>query len=160
MWLPAVAVALAGMPTEAELFAAVLARIDQNGDGHLSREEYTRVDASPTFDAIDADRDDAVSASELGVWVTVTQPRAEDRAPSRLMSEPTPIPPTLRAPLATAPVSALVSAPVSAPMRAPVPTRTWTRVAVLTSMIAAAALAAWFLFRDGGSGRARRRHRR
>ncbi len=158
MWsLPLLAFAFGAMPTEAELFAAVLGRIDLDGDGSLSREEYARVDAANTFDTIDADRDAAVTATELGVWVTVTQPRAEDRAPSRLVAEPVPGvangPPPVAPPAPQAKAWARVAP-------APAPSRVWTRVAVLGSMSAAAVLVAWFMFRGSGSARTGRRRSR
>lgn len=73
--------ALAAVPSEPELFAALLARMDADGDGQLRRAEYTPFDGSSTFDDIDANRDASISASELGAWVKVTQPRPLDRPP-------------------------------------------------------------------------------
>ncbi len=162
-----IALAFAALPTEPELFAAVLARIDLDHDGVLSRDEYLRVDGSTNFDAMDADRDGLVVTAELAAWVRVTQPRPMDRPVSRTGDAPPPgLPPPTGsfAPVATSArtpagaVEAAVPEPASA---SPLKTegRTLFRAAVFGGMLAAAGVAAWFMLRSGRDVSPRRRRR-
>lgn len=162
-----IAHAAAAMPTERELFAAVLARIDLDRDGALTREEYLHVDGSTNFDAMDADRDQSVSVDELAAWVKVTQPRPMDRPASRAGDAPPAgmPPPTGRfAPVATSDRTAAsrVEAPTAAPVSEQLPKtvdRFVFRVAVFGAMLVAAGIAAWFMLRSGREVQARRRRR-
>lgn len=71
--------ALAALPGEGALFGAVVADVDTDRDGRISRAEYTSLDAMTDFDAMDTDRDGFATAAELGAWVKVTQPRPRER---------------------------------------------------------------------------------
>lgn len=71
------------LPTEREVFAAVLARIDVNADAFVTPGEYARVDDVTPFSALDADADGRVDVAELTAWVKVTQPRPLDRPVTR-----------------------------------------------------------------------------
>jgi len=144
LFLPALA--LADVPSEPELFAALLARMDADGDGQLSRAEYTPFDGSSTFDDIDANRDVSISAAELGAWVKVTQPRPLDRPPRTVAAiasgEGTPS-------FASLPVAPSVAAEGSppAPTDGSTPARWLTRVLVLGTMTIVAAVGASVIFR-------------
>ncbi|MES2644830.1 MAG: choice-of-anchor X domain-containing protein [Myxococcota bacterium] len=76
MWLLLFAPGLAtGLPTEAEVFAGVLARFDADGNGTISEPEYTRFDTAANFASIDQDASGGIDQDELTAWVKVTQPR-------------------------------------------------------------------------------------
>ncbi len=140
------ALALSAVPSEQDLFAALLARMDADGDGELSRAEYTPFDGSSTFDDIDADRDGSVSAAELGAWVKVTQPRPLDRPPRTVAAiasgEGTPSFASLSA---TPPVAAAGSPPSATD--GSTSARWLTRVLVLGTMTIVAAVGASVIFR-------------
>ena len=108
-----VAYALASMPTEPELFASVLARIDLDGNGTLSQAEYLRVDGATNFAAMDADRDNVVTAVELAAWVKVTQPRPMVRTHDRPDAPPPGDPPPT---WATSPVGTHAVPPATSPV--------------------------------------------
>ncbi len=71
--------ALAALPTEEELFRAVVVRIDRDGNGSVSRGEYVRLDTTETFSRIDADQDGVATAGELADWARSQQPRPAER---------------------------------------------------------------------------------
>lgn len=70
-------VASAALPTEAQVFATALARMDADGDGRLTAAEYGRFDGQANFVRMDTDRDGAVTAAELAAWVKITPPRPQ-----------------------------------------------------------------------------------
>ncbi len=76
-----VATALADLPSADAVHRGVLARMDANGDGALSVEEYGRYDMPSNFDRIDADHDGRATAAELGAWVAATPPRPNPGPP-------------------------------------------------------------------------------
>lgn len=155
------------MPTEPELFAAVLGRIDLDHDGALTREEYLHVDGSTNFDAMDADRDGFVSVDELGAWVKVTQPRPMDRPASQAGNAPPagmPPPTGSFAPVATSSrtVASRTEGSVSVAVAEASPKmedRTLFRAGVLGGMLVLAGGAAWWMLRSERQPSPRRRRR-
>lgn len=65
--------------TQDQVFAAALARFDQNGDGSLSGAEYQIYGDASEFAATDANADGTVSGEEFRTWLLYTQPRPQDR---------------------------------------------------------------------------------
>lgn len=70
-----------GLPTEEEVFARALARMDKDGDGKVSAAEYAPFDNTDTFGDIDKNGDGAFDAAELGAWTLYTQPRPNNPSP-------------------------------------------------------------------------------
>ncbi|MSP56781.1 MAG: hypothetical protein EXR69_14445 [Myxococcales bacterium] len=71
---------------EPEVFAAFLARLDEDGSGALSSAEYLVAGAAGDFASTDSDGDGLVTVAELTVWVRVTTPRPEGLMISSLTS--------------------------------------------------------------------------
>ena len=148
----ALAAAFAALPTEDEVFLAVLARIDADGDGALTAAEYAVVDASPsTFAELDTDRDGHIRPGELRDWVLLTQPRPMDRPPQTagVLANAGRAPTPAVGFASTAPAAAVVTPPAASP---------WPRrVVALGTMTALAAAALAWILRPARSGRRRRR---
>jgi hypothetical protein len=69
------------LPSESDVFAALLARLDTDRNGRLSAAEYARVDEVTPFSALDHDADGEVDVDELAAFVKVTPPRRGGRRP-------------------------------------------------------------------------------
>lgn len=91
IWLCILALAHAKLPTEAEIFAGVVAQVDRDGDGRIDREEYARVGDPTEFPKIDLDGNGEIDATELA-WSTRITPVVPGVAPAAL-ALPTPTDP-------------------------------------------------------------------
>lgn len=161
------------LPTEAEVFATLLARMDADGNGRLSHEEYQRVDDVTPISALDLDANGEIDVTELTAYVKVTPPRPQGRPPPTAQGSGAKPPPTGVAPPppstvltvpsgASGPTAAVsTAAPAAAPpVAAPAPadagpsTRTLALFGVGTAL--ALGVGAWLGTR-GRKGRRRRR---
>lgn len=66
----------------APVFDGFAARLDGDGDGVISAEEYAAVGEPSAFAEIDTDADGVVSGAELRAWISLTSPRPPTRDPS------------------------------------------------------------------------------
>lgn len=113
------------LPTEAEVFATLLARMDADGNGRLSHEEYQRVDDVTPISALDLDANGEIDLAELTAYIKVTPPRPQGRPPPPTQGPggkppPTGVAPPPPSPVLTVPSGASGAAvPVSTPTTAP-----------------------------------------
>lgn len=64
--------ATAALPTEAEVYAGVIADVDRNGDGRIDAAEYARVGDAADVATIDVDRSGDIDAPELAAYTGST----------------------------------------------------------------------------------------
>lgn len=74
VWLSILALppAVAGLPDTQVLFAAVIAEVDQDGDGAIDLAEYAAVAGASGFQATDLDGSGRIDAAELATYTRVT----------------------------------------------------------------------------------------
>lgn len=79
-WAAAPKPTTARPPTESEVFAGVVDRIDDDGDGTISRAEWMRYSPEALlFDEFDFDGDAALDADEIGTMFTHVHPGLRGR---------------------------------------------------------------------------------
>lgn len=157
------------LPTEGEVFASLLARIDTDGNGRLSPAEYTRVDDVTPLSALDLDASGDIDVDELAGFVKVTPPRPGGRPaapgssavgppgpPGVAPPPPSPVPAGLAAVTPpAAPLPPAGAAPVAVPAASAAPSSnllSFFGVGTLAALV----LGAWL----GTRGRKPRRRRR
>ncbi len=153
--------------TEAQVFDRLFADLDRDGDGWVSRNEFSRKGDLRHFAALDRDQSDTIDVDELAEWVRLTPPRPERNDALKPKAAPVAVP----SPGSARPAVA-TGVPATGEAGAPLPVSGWSQAeeapepepAPLPWMWMSLAFAAvglgvlgWGLARGQRGGRRRRR---
>ena len=154
--------------SEAQVWADLLATMDDNGDGWVSREEYAARGQERHFSDLDRSQDGRIDAEELAEWVRLTPPRPEQsallaRESGAAPDAPSAVPPPKPPPIpATAPGAR--STPSGTPARPPTEARSepgspglkMAAIGGLVGGLLTLGVGLWVRTRGGGRRRRRR----